>query len=129
MKTVIAALSVAAVAQASGFKIGTIHHESAPVLSASNADTIPGAYIIKFKDHVDDSKADNHHGWIQNIHDGGEQNRLELRKRDFKDAFAGMKHTFKIGDSFRGYAGHFDEDVIEQIRNHPDVSKPKTFCI
>jgi hypothetical protein len=22
-----------------------------------------------------------------------------------------------------GYAGHFDEDVIEQVRRHPDVSR------
>ena len=121
----VVALSVAAVAQASKFGIETVHDVSAPVLSSVAADAIPDAYIIKFKDHVDDSAASDHHSWIQNMHDDGEQQRLELRKRSLsstsEDIFSGMKHTFKIGDAFKGYAGHFHESVIEQVRNHPDV--------
>lgn len=126
MKSVVAVLSAAAVAQAVSFKIGTIHHESAPVLDATNANTIPGAYIIKFKDHVDHPKAKSHHAWVSDIHNDGEQQRLELRKRGIfdsvEDVFSGLKHTFDLGSGFRGYAGHFDDAVIEQIRNHPDVS-------
>ncbi|KOS16862.1 Subtilisin-like proteinase Spm1 [Escovopsis weberi] len=122
MRTVLA-LSVAAVAQASSFKIGTIHDNSAPILSSIDANAIPDAYIIKFKDHVDDSAATDHHSWVQDIHGEGEQQRLELRKRNIGnvEAFSGLKHTFKIGKSFRGYAGHFHEDIIEKVRNHPDV--------
>lgn len=120
------ALSVAAVASAASFSTETVHGESAPVLSSVDANTIPDAYIIKFKDHVDDSSVSDHHSWIQNIHAEGEQQRLELRKRDSisetEDIFAGLKHTFKIGDGFKGYAGHFHESIIEQVRNHPDVS-------
>lgn len=126
MKSAIAALSVAAVAQATSFKIGTIHHDSAPIMGAANADTIADSYIIKFKDHVDSAGADSHHDWIKNIHEDGEQERLELRKRGLfpssDDLFGGLKHTYNIGDSFRGYAGHFQASTIEQIRNHPDVS-------
>lgn len=125
MKSVVAALSVAAVAQASSFKIGTIHHDSAPILDATHANTIPGAYIIKFKDHVDTAKADSHHAWVTDIHAGGEQQQLELRKRGLfdsvEDVVSGLKHTFDLGTGFRGYAGHFDDEVIEQIRNNPDV--------
>ncbi|OAR01585.1 hypothetical protein LLEC1_04224 [Akanthomyces lecanii] len=125
MKSVVAALSVAALAQASSFKIGTIHHDSAPILDATHANTIPGAYIIKFKEHVDEPKAKTHHAWVTDIHSDGEQDRLELRKRGLfdsvQDAFGGMRHTFDLGSGFRGYAGHFDDAVIEQIRNHPDV--------
>ncbi|CAM1506108.1 Fc.00g057490.m01.CDS01 [Cosmosporella sp. VM-42] len=118
-------LSLAAVASASSFSIGTIHERSAPILSSVDADTIPDSYIIKFKDHVDDRSADKHHTWIQDIHSNGEEERLELRKRSsvpaVDDIFKGMKHTFKIGDGFKGYAGHFHESVIEQVRNHPDI--------
>lgn len=123
MRSVLA-LSVAAVAQAASFGIETVHDGAAPVLSSVEADAIPDAYIIKFKDHVDDSAATTHHSWIQDIHSGGEQERLDLRKRGLStdDIFEGMKHTFKIGDSFKGYSGHFHESVIEQVRNHPDVS-------
>lgn len=80
MRSVIA-LSVAAVAQASSFQVGTIHESSAPVLSNIEANAIPDNYIIKFKDHVDEKGVDKHRSWIQSIHDEGEQQRLELRKR------------------------------------------------
>jgi cerevisin len=118
-----AALSVAAVAQAASFTVGTINRDSAPILSTLDAEHIPDAYIIKFKDHVDDAAATVHHSWIEDLHTEGEDLRLELRKRSsdsFADIFAGMKHTFNIGD-FKGYAGHFHPDVIEQVRNHPDI--------
>lgn len=119
-------LSLVAAASASTFGVGTIHDKSAPVLSSIEAESIPDSYIVKFKNHVDDSSASSHHNWILDIHSGGEQERLELRKRsesadDFVP-FSGMKHTFKIGE-FKGYAGHFHESVIEKVRNHPDVSR------
>jgi cerevisin len=125
MKSVIA-LSLAAAAQASSFSIETIHAESAPVLSSIEANAIPDNYIIKFKDHVDDAAATNHHSWVQNIHNDGEQSRLELRKRGLVDSlnagiFSGMKHTYNIGGAFKGYSGHFDESIVEMVRNHPDV--------
>lgn len=122
MKTVIASLAMAAVAQGSLFHTGTIHRDAAPILGATNADIIPGSYIIQFKDHVTTAKADHHHGWVQSIHDETDQQSLELRKRGIADIFAGMKHTFNLGDGFKGYAGHFTDDVIEQIRRHPDVA-------
>lgn len=124
MRTAVA-LSVAAVAQASTFQIGTIHENSAPVLSTVEANAIPDAYIIKFKDHVGEAQAEKHHDWLQSVHSSGEQERLELRKRSSifgsDDVFDGLKHTFKM-DGFKGYAGHFHESTIEQVRNHPDVS-------
>lgn len=121
------ALSAAAVAQAASFSIETIHGDAAPLLSSVDADVIPDSYIVKFKDHVDEDAVSGHHGWIQSLHNEGEQERLELRKRGdpsmFAEVFAGMKHTFSIGDAFKGYAGHFHESVIDQLRNHPDVSQ------
>ena len=120
----ITALTASAVAS-SGFSTETVHKDAAPILSSSTADEIPNSYIIKFKDHVTDSSASDHHSWIQKIHSGREDERMELRKRSqfpiVDEVFSGLKHTYNIGD-FRGYAGHFDDDVIEQIRNHPDVS-------
>jgi cerevisin len=124
MKTVLA-LSVAAVAQAA-FSTETIHKGSAPVLSSVHADVVPDSYIIKFKDHVNEAKANDHHSWLQNIHKDGEEERFELRKRSLgssiEEDFAGMKHTYNIANGFKGYSGHFHESVIEKVRNHPDVS-------
>jgi cerevisin len=120
------ALSVAAVAQAASLSIETVHDGAAPVLTSVGAEVIPDAYIVKFKDHVDAAAAEHHQNWIHTVHTQGEEQRLELRKRSTAslsaEIFSGLKHSFSIGDDFKGYAGHFHESVIEQLRNHPDVS-------
>ncbi len=120
-------LSLAAYAAAApAFNTGTIHGDAAPILSSSTVEEIPNSYIIKFKSHVTESHAADHHSWVQSIHATSEDERLELRKRGFiplaDDVFRGLKHTYKIGDGFLGYSGHFDDEVIEQVRRHPDVS-------
>jgi cerevisin len=111
-------------AAASPMVVGSIHNEAAPILSSMNAEAIPDSYIIVFKKHVDQSSASNHHSWVQDIHTA-QNGRMELKKRslfgfDF-EAYTGVKHTFHVAGSLMGYAGHFHEDVIEQVRRHPDV--------
>ncbi|EHA49897.1 subtilisin-like proteinase Spm1 [Pyricularia oryzae 70-15] len=125
MKSVIL-LSLAACAVAAPTAgVETIHDGAAPILSSSNAEAIPNAYIIKFKKHVDHKSAADHQMWIQKVHGEREDERLELRKRGLfdsvNDAFTGLKHTYNVGSGFLGYAGHFDEETIEKVRRHPDV--------
>jgi cerevisin len=120
-------LSLAACAAAApSFSHETIHGDAAPILSSSNAEVIPNSYLVKFKTHVSEQSAQHHQSWIQQIHTAGEEERMELRKRGqiplIDDVFRGLKHTYKIGEHFMGYSGHFDESVIEQVRRHPDVS-------
>jgi cerevisin len=116
---------VAVAAAAPSLNIETIHDGAAPILSSTNAEHIPNSYIIKFKKHVSENEVSSHQSWIQKMHTEAEQERMELRKRglldSFVDSFAGIKHTYKIGEGFMGYAGHFDESVIEKVRRHPDV--------
>ncbi|KAJ5649606.1 Subtilisin-like serine protease [Penicillium longicatenatum] len=110
-------------AAASPMGVGSIHNEAAPILSSVNSEEIPDSYIVVFKNHVDSSVAAAHHDWVQDIHSS--QQRMELKKRSLfgfnDDAFLGLKHTFHVAGSLMGYAGHFHEDVIEQVRRHPDV--------
>jgi len=120
------ALSLAAcVAAAPAFKYETIHGDAAPILSSSNAEVIPNSYIVKFKKHVTDASVSDHHAWVQELHASREQERMELRKRSefpmADEIFRGLKHTYKIGEDFMGYSGHFDDEVIERVRRHPDV--------
>ncbi len=127
MRGLLVTLSLAVFAAAAPtFSTETIHDGAAPILSSSNVDEIPNSYIIKFKDHVTDSSASDHHSWLLRIHNDREDERFELRKRGqiplVDDVFRGLKHTYKIGGSFMGYSGHFDDAVIEQVRRHPDVS-------
>jgi cerevisin len=126
---VLAALATATPAFAS-ISVGTIHGGAAPLLSSTAAEEIPGHYIIKFKDHVTEGKAAEHHSWVQQLHEDGEDRRLELRKRGLDsvvDIFSGVKHTYKIAEGFLGYAGHFDDETIEEVRRHPDVSRTALF--
>lgn len=122
------ALAAAAVASPVLFDSTTIHRDAAPLISSTNAKEIPNSYMIKFKDHVTQELAAAHHGWVMDIHTTTENRKIDLRKRslDFGsfDIFAGLKHTYNIAGGLIGYSGHFDEDVIEEIRRHPDVRTP-----
>lgn len=106
--------------------IDTIHNGAAPLLSSSESKEIPNSYIIVFKKEVSATSAFAHHSWVQEQHAEIENKKRELQKRDQKPLaiFGGLKHTFDIAGALFGYSGHFDEDVIERIRRHPDVSMP-----
>ncbi|KAJ5573701.1 Subtilisin-like serine protease [Penicillium hispanicum] len=109
-------------AAASPVVVDSIHNDAAPILSSMNSEEIPDSYIVVFKKHIDTSAAAAHHSWVQDIH---AIQRMELKKRSLfgfdGEGFNGLKHTFHVAGSLMGYAGHFHEDVIEQVRRHPDV--------
>lgn len=122
-------LSLATLAASSPVLFGE-HQEAAPIISAENAKEIQDNYLIVFKKHVTDKHAADHHAWVQDVHLQRQNAKTELRKRSLSsqtplidDIFGGLKHTYNIAGSLLGYSGHFDEDVIEQIRRHPDVSQ------
>ncbi|KAK5371186.1 proteinase B [Exophiala xenobiotica] len=113
-------------AAASPVLVDTIHNDAAPVISSSNAKEIPNSYMVVLKKHVTERDASAHHSWVQHVHLSRETRKQELRKRSqvtFSDdtIFEGLRHTYNIPGGFLGYAGHFDEDVIELVRRHPDV--------
>ncbi|KAL2132917.1 hypothetical protein VTI74DRAFT_3166 [Chaetomium olivicolor] len=125
MRGLVALSFAACAAAAPRVSFETIHGEAAPILSSANAEVVPNSYIVKFKKHVTDDSASAHHSWIQDIHTSRETERADLKKRGqmplVDDVFRGLKHTYKIGQDFLGYSGHFDEETIEQVRRHPDV--------
>ena len=126
MKAILSLSILPLLASASPILVDSIHGDAAPVLSFSNAKELPNSYIIVFKKHVTEGVAAAHHSWVQDIHYEKQNTRSELRKRDqhpFSDMiFEGFKHTYNIAGGFLGYSGHFDEDTMEQVRRHPDVS-------
>ncbi|KAL8733217.1 MAG: hypothetical protein Q9166_002234 [cf. Caloplaca sp. 2 TL-2023] len=105
------------------FNTGTIHNEAAPVLSSTQAKEIPDSYIVVFKKDVSHKAATIHHSWIQDYHVEVEKTKRQLSKRSQTPlaTFGGLKHTYNLAGGFLGYSGHFDEDVIEKVRRHPDV--------
>ncbi|CZS91769.1 probable subtilisin-like serine protease [Rhynchosporium agropyri] len=113
--------SSAPTSSSSSFSTETIHEGVAPLISSSNSVEVPDSYIVVFKKHVSEAAASEHHSWVQGAHEATESSRTELRKRSQHDISAGLKHTYNIAGSFLGYSGHFDDEVIEQVRRHPDV--------
>jgi cerevisin len=107
-------------------QVGTIHKDAAPILSSTQSKEVPNSYMVVFKKHVKESHAKEHHSWVQSIHTKSETERMELRKRSqfpvTTDVFDGLKHTYNIIGGMVGYSGHFDDETIEAIRRHPDVS-------
>ena len=106
------------------FGVDTIHNEAAPVLSSSEAQPIPDSYIVVFKKEVSHKSACAHHSWVQDQHVEVEKKKRSLSKRSqiSLSTFDGLKHTYNIAGGLLGYSGHFDEEVIEKVRRHPDVS-------
>ncbi|EEH33115.2 aqualysin-1 [Paracoccidioides lutzii Pb01] len=119
------ALIVPLLVTASPMVVDSIHKDAAPILSSVNAKEIPDSYIIVFKKHVTSASVAAHQSWVQDLHTTAMAKRSNLSKRNQfpikNDMFSGLKHTYNISGLFLGYSGNFDEEVIEQIRRHPDV--------
>lgn len=102
--------------------------EAAPLYSAKVAEhEIPDSYIVVFKDHVKEHSASKHHDWVQDLHTTSIKKRsqtplLRAGSEWLNDASDGLKHTYNVPGGFLGYSGTFDEDVLAEIRNHPDVA-------
>ncbi|KAL9601569.1 MAG: hypothetical protein Q9219_002403 [cf. Caloplaca sp. 3 TL-2023] len=103
--------------------VGTIHNEAAPILSSTQAQEIPDSYIVVFKKNIPHEATTAHHSWVHEQHIEVEKNKRSLAKRSQTPltTFGGLKHTFNIAGGLLGYSGHFDEDVVERLRRHPDV--------
>ena len=125
MKSIFALALLPLLGSCSPVLTDTIHNEAAPILSSTQATEIPDSYIIIFKKDVTHSSAILHHDWVQDQHIETETAKRDLAKRSQIPitSFSGLKHTYNIPGGLLGYSGHFDESVIERVRQHPDVCK------
>lgn len=74
----------------------------------------PGGYIVALRDHVSANDMDLHLKWIRDIHE------RSLGRRDL--GFAGVEITYTGASGFNAYAGHFDNETLERIKNSSEVS-------
>ncbi|KAH6900459.1 peptidase S8/S53 domain-containing protein [Thelonectria olida] len=86
-----------------GFALG------APV-ERDNSDIVKGSYIVTLKS---DQDLKSHLTWVEDVH------KRSIAKRD-TDA-KGVERTYNGKYGFHGYAGSFDKDAIDEIKNNPDV--------
>ncbi|WEW56012.1 proteinase B [Emydomyces testavorans] len=124
MKGVLSLSLLPLLAVATPIAVDTIHKDAAPILSSTNSKEVPDSYIIVFKKNVSPASAAAHQTWVQDLHTTAMAKRSLQKRNQFpfrNDVFDGLKHTYDIAGSLLGYSGHFDEEVIEQVRRHPDV--------
>ena len=128
MKGFLAASLWPLLASASPILLETIHNDVAPLLSSTQSQEIPDSYIVVFKKDVSPTSVVSHHSWVQDVHTQVAINKRDLSKRSLFpiSTYEGLKHTFDVAGQLLGYSGHFDKDVVEQIRSHPDVSQCTT---
>lgn len=131
MKASLALSLLPLLASASPIVVDTIHNGAAPVISSADSLEIPDSYIVVFKKHITQSTACVHHDWVKDQHQEIETTKskrhLSQRSQFPITAFGGLKHTFNIAGGLLGYSGYFDEEVIERVRRHPDVSHGASF--
>jgi cerevisin len=86
-------------------------YDTAPLLSASNAEVIPNSYIVVLKK---DAELDSHLLWFNTLLTG------QFTRGDQLNV---LKHVYSISDGLmKGYSGIFDENIIDEIRSSPDVA-------
>ena len=98
------------------------------LISIQNAQEIPDNYIIVFKSGVNEEEVKAHHTWI-------EGQRQELLAASSKQPYSyqlpflpspapilpELRHTYNITGDFVGYSGQFSLEVIENLRQLPEV--------
>ncbi|KAL9638364.1 MAG: hypothetical protein Q9164_001596 [Protoblastenia rupestris] len=110
-------------ASASPVLVDSIHNDAAPILSSTQHQEIPDSYMVVFKKDVSHSEALEHHAWVQDLHVQFETSKTKRGAlQSVFTAFEGLRHTYNIPGGLLGYSGHFDEEVIENVRRHPQVA-------
>ena len=106
-------------------------NQPAPIVTSDNSETVPDSYMIVFQKDVSHDDALIHHNFVQDLHIQVEK--TKAKKRDLAQfvtsAFGGLKHTYHIPGRLLGYSGHFDEEVIEAVRRHPQVCEAPAIAL
>ncbi|TWU76115.1 Basic amino-acid permease [Metarhizium rileyi] len=71
-------------------------------------------YIVTLKDGITASDFNVHMNWVRDVH------RISLLRRGRRN-LRGVERTYAVGN-FNAYAGHFDEETLEIIKNSADVA-------
>ncbi|KAF9351574.1 serine protease [Mortierella sp. AD094] len=115
---IVAALLVVTSSSAASFQ-SILHTEVlAPVISAIDADLIPGSYFVVFKTGV---HANDKISWFRDLHDRDIAKNGVWSNEFGNNIKSGVMHVYNIG-SFQGLAGRFRPEVLDEIRRNPDVN-------
>ncbi|KAI5788991.1 alkaline serine protease Alp1 [Geopyxis carbonaria] len=83
-------------------------------LSAQIGRIVPDNYIVVLKPEISVQAADAHRNWANDLH-----SRRSARRND--NSLAGITATYSMSQ-LKGYAGSFDEETLNTIRESDDVA-------
>ncbi|CAO3694961.1 unnamed protein product [Rhizopus stolonifer] len=89
----------------------------APLYSPAESETVSGSYIVVLKDDLSTEQVQDHAEWISSMVAAHAYNTGDFLDSSFK---AGIKHVYEI-PNLKGYAGHFDKNVLDAIRRSEEV--------
>ncbi|KAF7546660.1 hypothetical protein G7Z17_g8268 [Cylindrodendrum hubeiense] len=84
----------------------------APVERASTV--VKGSYIITLKSDLKTDDLESHLTWVNDVH------KRSVSKRE--SSAKGIEITYDGDYGFHGYAGSFNTETIEEIKNNPEVA-------
>ncbi|KAJ1850138.1 proteinase B [Coemansia sp. RSA 2703] len=89
---------------------------TAPLLASYDSEVVPDNYIVVFKDHIKPGKhaLQSHFAWLTNS-----IQEANARAPAYKDANK-VNHIYQ--DALVGYAGQFEPEVLDRIRESEDVA-------
>ena len=91
---------------------------SASPISARQANgVVPGKYIVQLKPNTDIASIAAHHEVVRDI----QARNLAKRDSSAAEEEAGVEREYGFGD-FKGYAGTFDAETVEELKSLPEVS-------
>ncbi|KAI9316607.1 serine protease 1 [Dichotomocladium elegans] len=89
----------------------------APLYISAEAEAVANSYIIVFKNHVNDSRVEEHTSWVGSLCSNHSADMYDTSLRPDKH---GIRHVYSL-PTLRGYAGNFHSDILEMIRHSDDV--------
>ncbi|OBZ89658.1 hypothetical protein A0J61_02291 [Choanephora cucurbitarum] len=93
----------------------------APLYVSPETETIANSYIVVLKDSLQSHEIREHAAWINTLTESSTKN---IHLSDYLDphtTVAGIKHVYDT-PNLKGYAGKFDDQVLEAIRQSDDVA-------
>ncbi len=83
---------------------------------------VPGQYHILFKDNLSEREKENHFQWVSDLISERDKHNEALFGRRGRPVPSHYRSNFEKRLSDSGYSGTFEDEVILQIAESPDVS-------
>ncbi|KAA8895792.1 peptidase S8/S53 domain-containing protein [Sphaerosporella brunnea] len=83
--------------------------------ASTQPETIPHNYIVVFKKDTPHDKCDAHCAWAAEMHS------QKVYTADDQAKYCGLQHQYKLPCGWAGYAGSFDQALIEELEATDEV--------